>query len=71
MSPSSGITDEQVINVLSTYAGMVNRVLSDPERWLGMDEDPPPTAAFPARALDAVRDRAFGETTPASPTWHQ
>ena len=38
---------------------------------MGMDEDPPPTAAFPARAFDAVRDRAFGEMTPASPTWHQ
>ena len=48
---------------------MVDRVLSNPERWLGLDDDPPPTAAFPARALDAVRDRAFGEQTPASPTW--
>jgi hypothetical protein len=71
MSQSSSITDQQVTSVLSTYAGMVNRVLTDPERWLGMDEDPPPTAGFPARALDAVRDRAFGETTPASSTWSQ
>jgi hypothetical protein len=71
MSKSSAITDQQVTSVLSTYAGMVNRVLSDPERWLGMDEDPPPTAAFPARALDAVRDRAFGDITPASPAWNQ
>lgn len=71
MSKSSSITDQQVTSVLSTYAGMVHRVLSDPERWLGMDEDPPPTAAFPVRALDAVRDRAFGETTPASPTWNE
>ena len=35
MSKSSSITDQQVTSVLSTYAGMVNRVLGDPERWLG------------------------------------
>ncbi len=48
---------------------MVDHVLSDPGRWLGLDEDPPPTAPFPARALDALRDRALGEVTPASPQW--
>jgi hypothetical protein len=67
--PTDAITDQQVATVLSSYAGMVDRILSDPGRWLGMDEDPPPTAPFPARALDAVRDRAFGETTPASAGW--
>lgn len=71
MPKSSAISDEQVARVLSTYAGMVSRVLGDPDRWLGMDEDPPPTAPLPARAFDAVRDRVFGETTPASATWDQ
>ena len=71
MTRKSAISDEQVAGVLSRYAGMVDRVLSNPERWLGLDEDPPPTARFPARALDAVRDRAFGEKTPASPTWDE
>jgi hypothetical protein len=48
---------------------MVDRILGNPERWLGLDEDPPPSAPLPARAVDAVRDRAFGKTTPASPAW--
>jgi hypothetical protein len=69
--PSSAITDEQLTRVLCTYAGMVGRVLNNPPRWLGTDEDPPPTAPFPARALDAVRDRAFGDLTPASPAWEK
>ena len=33
------------------------------------DEDPPLTAGWPARVLDAVRDRALGDVTPASPHW--
>lgn len=65
------ITDEQVARALGVYAGMADRVLSHPERWLGLDEDPPPSAPFPAKAVDAVRDRAFGELTPASPEWTQ
>ena len=69
MPGKSSISDEQLASVLCRYAGMVDRVLSNPERWLGLDEDPPPSARFPARALDAVRDRAFGEKTPSSPTW--
>ena len=36
-------------------------MIGDPVRWLGLDDDPPPSAGFPRRALDAVRDRAFGE----------
>ena len=65
------VSDERLAKVLGAYAGMVSRVLENPERWLGLDEDPPPSAGLPARALDAVRDRAFGEQTPASPTWPQ
>src|SRR5215216_369287 len=71
MPNSAVITDQQVTAVLGSYAAMVDRVLSNPQRWLGMDEDPPPCAPFPARAFDAVRDRAFGEQTPASPTWYE
>ena len=63
------VSDETVSRALGAYAGMVHRVLSDPGRWLGLDDDPPPSARFPARALDAIRDRAFGEVTPAAPAW--
>jgi hypothetical protein len=63
------VSDEAISRALGVYAGMVHRVLSDPGRWLGLDDDPPPSAGFPARALDALRDRAFGELTPASPVW--
>ena len=65
------ITDERVAQVLGVYARMAHRVIGDPARWLGLDDDPPPSAGFPRKALDAVRDRAFGEVTPASPAWGQ
>jgi hypothetical protein len=67
----AAISDERVAQVLGVYARLANRVIGDPARWLGLDDDPPPTAGFPRRALDAVRDRAFGEVTPASPAWGQ
>jgi hypothetical protein len=63
------VSDEALARALGMYAGMVSRVLTNPRRWLGVDEDPPLTAGFPVRLLDAVRDRAFGEVTPASPDW--
>ncbi len=69
MPGSSAISDQHLVTVLGAYAGMVDRVLGDPGRWLGTDEDPPPSAPLPARAWDALRDKAFGELTPASPTW--
>jgi hypothetical protein len=50
------------------YAGMVGQVLNNPRRWRGVDEDPL-TSGLPARVLDAVRDRALGDVTPASPHW--
>jgi len=65
------VSDEQLARVLGMYAGMVHRVLDDPGRWLGLDEDPPPTASFPRRAADALRDRAVGERTPGSPRWRE
>ncbi len=63
------VSDQALSRALSVYAGMVGRVLSDPRRWLGSDEDPPLTAGLPVRILDAVRDRALGDVTPASPDW--
>lgn len=63
------ISDEVLSRALGIYAGMVGQVLSNPRRWLGVDEDPPLTAGLPARVLDAVRDRALGDVTPASPHW--
>lgn len=71
MTKNPAVTDEQITRALGIYAGMVDRVLGNPQRWLGLDDDPPPTAKFPVRALDALRDRALGETTPASQQWHE
>jgi hypothetical protein len=48
---------------------MVSQVLNNPRRWLGVDEEPPLNAGLPARIFDAVRDRALGDVTPASPHW--
>lgn len=62
-------SDARISQALGIYAGMVHHVLAHPQRWLGLDADPPPNAKFPLRVLDAVRDRAFGEITPASPQW--
>ncbi|WP_147264148.1 hypothetical protein [Desertihabitans brevis] len=65
------VSDERLAQALAVYCGMVDRVVSDPSRWLGLDEDPPPTAGFPARVLDALRDRTLGDVTPASPRWSE
>jgi hypothetical protein len=71
MSPKPAISDEDLTNALTVYVGLVSRVLANPQRWLGLDDDPPPGSSLPARALDAVRDRTLGEVTPASPAWSQ
>ena len=63
------MSDEALARALGLFAGMVSLVLTNPRRWLGLDDDPPPTAGLPARILDAVRDRALGDVTPASPQW--
>ena len=63
------LTDERIIAALGLYARMVGKVLDDPQRWLGLDDEPPPTARFPAKLLDALRDRALGQVTPASASW--
>ena len=71
MSKDEAVSDENLAKALGLYAGMVGHVLTDPQRWLGLDDDPPPSAPFPAKVLDVLRDRAFGEVTPASPQWDQ
>jgi hypothetical protein len=63
------VSNEALARALGIYAGMVDQVLNNPRRWLGVDEEPPLTAGWPIRVLDAVRDRALGEVTPASPRW--
>ena len=72
MPPANpAVSDETITKVLGGYAALVHRVLTDPHRWLGLDQDPPPSAPVPLKVLDAVRDRAFGRTTPASPRWEE
>jgi transposase-like protein len=72
MARESAVSDEALARALGLYAGMVDKVVSDPERWLGADGDEaaPPTSV-PGRVLGAVRDRTFGRVTPASAEWEQ
>lgn len=66
----SAVSDEAVVRALGLYAGMVDKVVSDPERWLGPLDAPEVTSAgVPRRVLDVIRNHALGEQTPASPTW--
>ena len=71
MAKQPAVSDAALTRALAVYAGMVRQVLDNPQRWLGGDDEPSPGASLPARALDAVKDRALGETTPASPQWAQ
>ena len=64
------VTDETVGRSLGLYAGMAHKILGDPERWLGDDDDPEEApSGRAARALDAVRDRFAGKVSPASADW--
>lgn len=67
---SHGVSDETLIGSLGVYVGMVDAVLAQPERWLGVDEDPEvePTD-LGHRALDALRDRTMGTVTPGEAGW--
>jgi hypothetical protein len=65
------VSDAALAKALAVYAGMVRQILENPRRWLGDDDEPAPDASLPARALDAVKDRTFGEISPASPGWAQ
>ncbi len=40
------VSDPALSQALGVYAGMVSRVLRKPERWLGVDEDPPLRLAY-------------------------
>ena len=71
MANQPAVSDAALTKALAVYAGMARQVLDDPQRWLGGDDEPPPDASLPARALDALKDRTLGETTPASPQWAQ
>jgi transposase-like protein len=71
MATQSAIPDEVLTGALGLYAGMVDKVVNDPERWLGLDDDQDSTGGVPSRVLDAVRDRALGTVTPASDAWEQ
>lgn len=66
------VTDEALARSLGLYAGMVHHVLTDPGRWLGVEDEPDrEPAGIPQRALDALKDRTLGKVTPASGDWAQ
>lgn len=72
MAKSHGVSDETLARSLGVYVGMVHRVLDDPERWLGVDDDGDVDAeasSVPRRVLEAVKDRTMGTVTPASDAW--
>ena len=69
MPKQPAVSDAALARALCVYAGMARQVLGNPPRWLGPDEEPPPDAGLPARAVDAVKDRALGEMTPSSEQW--
>ena len=69
MADEDVISDERVAQVLGLYARMAHHVVGDPERWLGVDDEPPTDAGLPAKVLDELRDRVFGEKTPAAADW--
>ena len=49
---------------------MVDKVITDPERWLGSPADPEAAATgLPRRVVKSVRDRALGQLSPASAGW--
>jgi hypothetical protein len=72
MARQSAVSDEALARALGLYAAMVDKVVTDPERWLGVDDDEAaPRGGVPGRLLGAVRDRTFGRVTPASTEWQQ
>lgn len=71
MTKLTAESDDVLTRTLSVYAGMVEQVLNNPARWLGSDEDPPPSASPPRKLLDKVRDRVLGDITPSSSRWNE
>jgi hypothetical protein len=68
---SSPISDSALRGALTVYVGLVGRILAHPERWLGVDDEPPPEAGRVRRTLDTIRDVTLGDITPASPRWSE
>lgn len=66
----AGVPDAVLASALAAYAGMVRQVMDNPERWLGVDQEPSLEAGRAARGLGAVRTRALGQVTPASAEWN-
>ena len=71
MAKKPAVSDEALARALGVYAGMTAHVLTNPQRWLGLDDDPPASAGLPSRVLDALRDRTLGDITPASLQWSE
>jgi hypothetical protein len=74
MASQSTMSDEALVDALALYAGMVDKVVNDPDRWLGLDGGGTPgdgPGTVPARLLGAFRDRTMGTVTPASAAWVQ
>jgi hypothetical protein len=69
MTVAAHISDHQVAGVLGGYASMVHLVVANPQRWLVLEDEPPESASLPVRVVHEVRDRLFGELTPASAAW--
>ena len=61
------VSYDNLTRALSLYAGMVDHVLGDPGRRLGLDQ--PGSEKLPGKALHVVRRAAFGRTNPASKRW--
>jgi hypothetical protein len=57
------VSDTTLTSVLCRYAGLVQVVLDDPERWLGFDDR--------NAATQLVGRATLGSTPPASPRWPQ
>ncbi|NHC46591.1 hypothetical protein [Motilibacter aurantiacus] len=62
------LSDESLCETLSTYAGLVSRVLDDPERWLGWGGGEP-RSSLPGRVGDRAARAVLGGTPPGSDRW--
>lgn len=67
---TSVVSDEQLARSLAVYAGMVSRVLADPERWLAVETGSgAPAGRLFGRVAATVRRGALGSVAPGSPEW--